>query len=101
MADSYVCFDDDPKLDTFFVRAKSDTFEQFLISTGDVKKSAKSATGGTQSGSPDYAPISQGSTAFSRRTLLHGRHKLGERTGHCQWYEDEDATLDRLDNASL
>lgn len=41
MADSYVCFDDDPKLDTFFIVAKSETLKQFLISTGDFKKCQK------------------------------------------------------------
>ena len=41
MADSYVCFDDDPKLDTFFIVAKSETLKQFLISTGDFQKMPK------------------------------------------------------------
>jgi hypothetical protein len=41
MADGYVCFDDDPKLDTFFIVAKSETLKQFLISTGDFKKMTK------------------------------------------------------------
>lgn len=41
MADGYVCFDDDPKLETFFIFAKSETLRQFLIMTGDFKKMSK------------------------------------------------------------
>ena len=41
MADGYVCFDDDPKLETFFIFGKSETLKQFLISTGDFKKMTK------------------------------------------------------------
>jgi hypothetical protein len=43
MADSYACFDDDPKLDTFFIMAKSETLKRFLISTGEFKKMPKAA----------------------------------------------------------
>jgi len=41
MADGYACFDDDPKLDTFFIVSKSETLKQFLIITGDFKKMTK------------------------------------------------------------
>lgn len=41
MADGYVCFDDDPELDTFFIFGKSETLKQFLISTGEFKKMSK------------------------------------------------------------
>jgi hypothetical protein len=41
MADGYACFDDDPKLETFFIFGKSETLKQFLISTGDFKKMSK------------------------------------------------------------
>jgi hypothetical protein len=41
MADGYVCFDDDPKLETFFIFGKSETLKQFLISEGEFKKMSK------------------------------------------------------------
>jgi hypothetical protein len=41
MADGYVCFDDDPNLETFFIFGKSETLKQFLISTGEFKKMSK------------------------------------------------------------
>ncbi|HYK36887.1 hypothetical protein [Alloacidobacterium sp.] len=41
MADGYVCFDDDPKLETIFIFGKSETLKQFLISTGEFKKMSK------------------------------------------------------------
>jgi hypothetical protein len=41
MADGYACFDDDPKLETFFIFGKSETLKQFLISTGEFKKMTK------------------------------------------------------------
>lgn len=41
MSDGYACFDDDPKLETFFIFGKSETLKQFLISTGEFKKMSK------------------------------------------------------------
>lgn len=41
MADGYACFDDDPKLETFFIFGKSETLKQFLISNGGFKKLSK------------------------------------------------------------
>ena len=41
MADGYVCFDDDPKLDTFFIFGKSETLKQFLIEAGGLSKLPK------------------------------------------------------------
>ena len=41
MADAYACFDDDPKLETFFIFGKSESLKQFLISTGDFRKMSK------------------------------------------------------------
>jgi hypothetical protein len=38
MADQYVCFDDDPALETFFIFAKSDTLKQFLSDNGGYEK---------------------------------------------------------------
>jgi hypothetical protein len=38
MADQYVCFDDDPTLNTFFIFAKSDTLKAFLESAGGYAK---------------------------------------------------------------
>src|SRR5665213_2496960 len=38
MADEYVCFDDDPALDTFFIFGKSDTIKQFLSDNGGYAK---------------------------------------------------------------
>jgi hypothetical protein len=42
MADEYACFDDDPKLETFFIFGKSETLKQFLINTGEFKNLPKS-----------------------------------------------------------
>jgi hypothetical protein len=41
MADGYACFDDDPKLETFFIFGKSETLKQFLIFAGEFKKMSK------------------------------------------------------------
>ncbi len=38
MADEYACFDDDPKLETFFIIGKSETLRQFLIDKGEFKR---------------------------------------------------------------
>lgn len=38
MADGYVCFDDDPNLQTFFIFGKSDTIKDFLQSNGGYAK---------------------------------------------------------------
>lgn len=43
MADGYVCFDDDPNLDTFFIFGKSETLKQFLIQTGEFSKLPRNA----------------------------------------------------------
>ncbi len=41
MADEYICFDDDPSLQTFFIFATSQTLREFLIQTGEFAKMPK------------------------------------------------------------
>lgn len=41
MADEYVCFDDDPSLQTFFIFATSQTLREFLNQTGEFAKMPK------------------------------------------------------------
>lgn len=42
MADEYVCFDNSPELQTFFIFAKSDVLKQFLMDNGGFAKLPKS-----------------------------------------------------------
>lgn len=41
MADEYVCFDDDDKLETFFIFAESKTIREFMIADGSFGKMSK------------------------------------------------------------
>ena len=41
MADAYVCFDDSPELQTFFIFGKSDPLKKFLMDTGGFAKLSK------------------------------------------------------------
>lgn len=41
LADGYVCFDDDPQLQTFFIFGESETLKSFLESEGDFTKMPK------------------------------------------------------------
>jgi hypothetical protein len=38
MADAYVCFDDDEKLQTFFIFGESKTIREFMIADGTFDK---------------------------------------------------------------
>jgi len=42
MADQYVCFDDSPELQTFFIYAESRLLKDYLIATGEFAKLPKS-----------------------------------------------------------
>jgi hypothetical protein len=45
MADGYVCFDDDEKLQTFFIFAESKTLREFMIADGTFAKMTKDFQG--------------------------------------------------------
>jgi hypothetical protein len=77
MADGYVCFDDDPKLGTFFIVAKSETLKHFLISTGGFKEMSKAQQAELNRGFLITRGYDKGVPLSSEETYHTGRHKLG------------------------